>query len=429
MFFLTTVAGLEPAAAGTVSAVGAVWNALCNPIAGYISDRVRTRFGRRRPMMVLFSIPMGISMLLLFTAVDFPEPLRPVYYGTMLVLFWTCFTGFFIPYSALGVQYTSDYEERTVLRFFASFFNMIGVMIAMVMPTAFVSMLREAGLTIQEAWSATGGTLGVIAMVTIIITAAVSAKQDPPCALSREERKASHKERFSIAAIFKEYISIARMKPVKYLVAASMSSLICYTMIMSDMIYYLTYNQGLTSSEASVCLVVRAAMAIGFIPIVGKAVSATDKRETLIGAYAVGIAGMAALKAAGAEGVVVVVIYMILTVICCNIYWQIVPSIFYDICEYDKAENGRDRQGAILSFQGLVEAAAAGGGSWLLGVILQIGGFDGEAEIQSAEALGWIENATTWVPVIFLVLAAFAFYRYPITRKNYEELRERNDRS
>ena len=47
------------------------------------------------------------------------------------------------------------------------------------------------------------------------------------------------------------------MKPVKYLVAASMSSLICYTMIMSDMIYYLTYNQGLTSSEASVCLVVR----------------------------------------------------------------------------------------------------------------------------------------------------------------------------
>ena len=92
MFFLTTVAGLEPAAAGTVSAVGAVWNALCNPIAGYISDRVRTRFGRRRPMMVLFSIPMGISMLLLFTAVDFPEPLRPVYYGTMLVLFWTCFT-------------------------------------------------------------------------------------------------------------------------------------------------------------------------------------------------------------------------------------------------------------------------------------------------------------------------------------------------
>ena len=160
MFFLTTVAGLEPAAAGTVSAVGAVWNALCNPIAGYISDRVRTRFGRRRPMMVLFSIPMGISMLLLFTAVDFPEPLRPVYYGTMLVLFWTCFTGFFIPYSALGVQYTSDYEERTVLRFFASFFNMIGVMIAMVMPTAFVSMLREAGLTLQEAWSATGGRSG-----------------------------------------------------------------------------------------------------------------------------------------------------------------------------------------------------------------------------------------------------------------------------
>ena len=96
-------------------------------------------------------------------------------------------------------------------------------------------------------------------------------------------------------------------------------------------------------------------MAIGFIPIVGKAVSVTDKRETLIGAYAVGIAGMAALKAAGAEGVVVVVIYMILTVICCNIYWQIVPSIFMIYVNTTKPKTAETVREPYFRFRALLK--------------------------------------------------------------------------
>ena len=88
-------------------------------------------------------------MLLLFTAVEIPYGLRPVYYGGMLMIFWTCYTGFFVPYSALGVEYTSDYNERTVLRSFASFFNMIGSMITMAVPTAFVELLTGRGMSVE----------------------------------------------------------------------------------------------------------------------------------------------------------------------------------------------------------------------------------------------------------------------------------------
>ena len=71
------------------------------------------------------------------------------------------------------------------------------------------------------------------------------------------------------------------------------------------------------------------------------------------------------------------------------------PSIYYDICDYDRLETGNNRQGTIVSFQGLVESIALGLGGLILGVVLQIAGFDGTAAVQTANALVWIENSTT----------------------------------
>jgi GPH family glycoside/pentoside/hexuronide:cation symporter len=57
-----------------------------------------------------------------------------------------------------------------------------------------------------------------------------------------------------------------------------------------------------------------------------------------------------------------------------------------------------------------------------LGVILEHAGFDGTVAVQSQFALVWIENAATLIPVIFIVIACVALYKYPITKKYYEEM-------
>ena len=124
LFFLTTVAGIEPAAAGTITIVGAVWNTLINPIIGYLSDNSATKWGRRRPFMLLMSLPLAASAYLLFTAVDLLPQVKAFYYGAVLIIFWSAYTGFFVPYLALGAEYTQDYDERTELRSYASLFNM-----------------------------------------------------------------------------------------------------------------------------------------------------------------------------------------------------------------------------------------------------------------------------------------------------------------
>lgn len=418
MFFLTTVAGIEPATAGILTAVGAVWNALINPVIGYCADKVNTRFGRRRPVILAFSIPLGITMFLLFTKIDLPDMVRPVYYGIMLMLFWTSYTGYFVPYLALGVEYTSDYDDRTILRLYASLFNMIGSIFAMVLPTMVVKLLMSRGLTLAEAWSATGAFVGSVTFLSILITVLVSGNKDRPADVPDKKKT----EGFSLPAIFREYISVARLKPMKYLVIASIASLVCYQIIMSDLVYFLTYNLRFGATHISLFLLVRSLAGMVLIPVVGKIALAIDKRNTMIIFFLLGIGGMFFVRFVSLPEVPMLIAYVIFTCFCTCVYWDLMPSIYYDICEYDQLVNGRNRQATIVSFQGLVEAVALGIGSLILGVILQLGGFDGSAATQTIGAMKWIFNCTTAIPVLFLIIAALAIHKYPITKSVHEDI-------
>ena len=419
LFFLTTIAGISPATAGTIAAVGSIWNAIVNPVMGYIADKVQTRFGRRRPMMLVFSLPLAIGMFLVFTNVDLPENIKPIYYGFLVMLYWTGYTGFFVPYLALGADYTTDYDDRTVLRLFGSFFNMLGATLSMVMPTMIVEFLEGLGMTSESAWSKTALLLGVIAAVTIVITVVASKNKDLPC--EKHEKQEIHITK-EILNIFKEYGEVALLKPMKYLIVASLCSLVTYTMIMSDMVYLFTYNLGLDAGEISACLLARTILGGVLIPIVGKIVLRTDKRETLIGFYLFGMAGMIAIKVMGIAGFSGLCVYIFFATICTTVYWQIMPSVFYDMCEYDKVTTGKNRTATIVSFQGLVEALAVGIGGQVLGWILEWAGFSGEAQMQSELAMTWIENSGTIIPIIFLAVDAVALYKYPINKKVYNQL-------
>ncbi len=422
MFFLTTIAGISPAIAGTIAAVGAVWNAVVNPIMGYFADKVHTKMGKRRPIMLAFCLPIALTMFLLFTNIDMPMSIKPVYYGLLVMLYWTSYTGFFVPYLALGADYTSDYDDRTVLRLFGSFFNMVGVMLSMVMPTMIVDLFGKLGMSASTAWSLTGLLLGVVSALTVLITVIASKRKDPPCQLPREHKKEHESIKNVIVNLFKEYISVAKLKPMKYLIAASLFSLVGYTMIMSDLVYLFTYNKGFSSGEISGLMFLRAVLGTLFIPITGKVILLIDKRETLIGAYILGAVGMCMIKFDLIPAAVETFMYVFFATICTAIYWQIMPGMFYDISEYDKITTGHSRTATIVSFQGLVEALAVGAGGQLLGLILENTGFDGQAQIQSETAMIWIENSGTVIPQIFLLVAGVALYKYPINKKMYNEL-------
>ena len=108
--------GMNPALVGTLQAIPRLTDAITDPVMGYISDKTRSRFGRRRPYIFIGAILVGLIFALMWQLQ--PGRSEMFYFRFFLVLsiiFYLAYTMFATPWVALGYELTSDYHERTRL--------------------------------------------------------------------------------------------------------------------------------------------------------------------------------------------------------------------------------------------------------------------------------------------------------------------------
>ena len=116
MKFSTDVLLIAPAAMGMLFMLGRVWDAISDPLMGYLSDRSSPRRGRRRTFMFAGAIPMWLTLVMLWSPPRAFDGFELVLWmGFALVVYETASTVFFVPYGALGMELTRKYHERTRL--------------------------------------------------------------------------------------------------------------------------------------------------------------------------------------------------------------------------------------------------------------------------------------------------------------------------
>ena len=98
LVFLTDVAKINPALAGTIILVGKIWDAITDPSMGYISDNTRSKFGRRRIYFLLGIVPIFLSWVLLWSSFGLQSDVgKFIYYLLVYLLFNTVFTMVMVP--------------------------------------------------------------------------------------------------------------------------------------------------------------------------------------------------------------------------------------------------------------------------------------------------------------------------------------------
>ncbi len=113
MYFLTQVVGLDAKLAGTVILLGRLWDAVTDPVMGFLSDRTHTRFGRRRIYFISGLLPIFLFFSMLWFPVDLTgQGALFAYYTIAYLLFGTVFTMVQVPYTALLPDLTPSYKER-----------------------------------------------------------------------------------------------------------------------------------------------------------------------------------------------------------------------------------------------------------------------------------------------------------------------------
>ena len=422
LLFLTTVAGVNPAVAGTISAAGSIWEAMCAPVVGFKSDNAVTRFGKRKPFLMAAAFPAAIVTSLLFTAVDASQPVKIFYYMIMVILYWTSFSTFFVPYLAWGSDLTDDYNERTVLRSYSYFFNQVGMCIGMVLPTIVVDYCMNMGKTVRQSWQMVGIMVGICGAAALLICSLTIRKDDV-----KDFKKPKRKKQAVIKvlpSILKGYWSILKLKPVRLIIGASLAYLIANITFSSDRVFFMTFNMGMNEKAISATLLMITIAGVATVPFVSKLGTRFNKKDLFKNVMAVcGVLLMAA-KFAGVENYPVMIASCLLYAVANAFYWQLMPSMIYDVCEVDELMSGEKRSGTVISLQALSESVSIAVGLQMLGVILEMAGFDSEAAVQQDTALEWVENAFVLIPGAAMMAVALIMRKFPMTKEVFERVKD-----
>jgi len=416
LYFLTDVARLRPDYAGWAVGAGRIWDAINDPLFGLLSDRIRTRWGRRRVLLLFGAVPLGLSFMLMWIVPGLGQLGLAIYYALVFILFDTAFTLVHVGYNSLTPEMTSDYDERSSLNGYRMVFSISGTLGAIILATVLGWSIKDQRLL----YGLIGFILGLVAMIPPLVVFSITRERPA------EELPEPLPMRQAIQSTLSNY-------PFRLVMGLYLLSWTTASILAAVLIYFATYYLRVPE-QANYFVLLAQGMAILFIPVVVWLSRRLDKRRAFILGAATWIAvflGIFSLRAdqvtlgyvlAALSGLGIATAYVI--------PWAMVP----DIIEYDQLRTGQRREGSYYSFASFFQKLATGLAIWGIGQALAWANYItpglGEAPpIQPPQAIQVIRIFAGPVPAILLILAIICAWYYPISRESHkatlEQLAER----
>lgn len=403
--YLTDTVGISAGLAGTIVLIGKLWDAVSDPLVGYMSDKTKSRWGRRRPYILFGSIPLFLSMVFIFTNPRLTDQTHLFIWGvTAFCLLCTAYTVVNIPYNSLTPELTQDFHERTSLNGYRFSFAVIGTLLGAGAALPLINSFSNKSI----GYSVTGSIFGLIMMITAATT----------FFLVREPQTKQHK---IPAGFFKTYLKVFRNKPFVLILITYTLHLSALTIASGIAIYYFKYIHH-NESATTLAMLALLVTAMLFIPVSVKLSKKIGKKLV----YALGMMifsiGLLILSFLGHKfGVNFSLLMMVITGIGMGFIYALPWAIVPDSLEYDYLLTGERTEGAfygIWSFGTKIGQAAALG---IMGGILSLTGYIPDVAQTDLAALG-IRILLGPIPTLIFILAIIILYYYPINEKRYLEI-------
>ena len=401
ILFFTTVVGLSPEVAGTISSITILADGIIGVIIGYISDNLHSKYGRRRPFLLAAAPLLVIGLMLLFTPVPFDGMLRTVFYIIVGLMFWSGFSMYYTPYTALGAELTDDYNERSVLRTIARLFGIAGNFMGMVLPLAIVGVLTEKGILESTAWFAVAALIAIVSGASILVTWK-STK-------GKELQVEQGQNKLEIGKLLVEYLQIIKLKPFKHMIIVVALFIIANTFYNSSMVFFTRYSLGLEDDVTSTVFLISIIANLVYTPIMGVCAVKFSKKNTLATSMLLSGIAAAVFYFVGVNSYLLLVIYVIIYSVSYTCFWQLINAIMYDISEVGEYHFGKRLEGSIASVYGFVLTIFTSVASQIVGWLLK---FD------------FINETFILLPGICLIGSAIVQYIYPINEKSFNMVKE-----
>lgn len=416
--YLTDVALISPATVASIFLIMRFIDAFTDLLIGAAVDRTKTRWGKFRPYILVFSVPLAIVAVLVFSM---PRSL----YGTSGAVVWASVTYFLlasvfftlvnVPYGSLAAAMTQDNDERAKLATFRS----VGAAIMQVITALAISPAIRANQgdpeALQRSLTITVTLLAVIAVALHVFLYLTTFEQ---------VERPNSKVRFADAVR-----TLAGNRALLHLCLAAALFLTALFTQIGLIAYYVRDVYG-DIGYTPVALTLIYGMVILLGPFVPKLIGTFGKRSVFVVSTLSGAVGGVVLYFAASGATVVVTFGFFLLGICsgvCNLLMWNLEADTIDYGEWKRHERTEGTTYAVFSFTRKMGQSIGGAvGLWIIGMFGYVGGISE----QSPEAIEGIRIATGLVPAALFVVTAIVMTRYPLTEKVLksvvEELKERH---
>ncbi len=427
--YLTDVVGLEPRLASFGALVGIVWDAVNDPIIGILSDRLHTRWGRRRPFLLWFSIPFGLSFVVLWSAPNWDNQIALMIYVTLaFMLADTLQTLVSVPFLSLTPELTPDYDERTTLTSFRSFFQLVGALSVVIAAPAIVDMVLSSGGTQQQGFMLVGaifGSIGVIPLLLLgIFVRETSTPEQQESMPFRETLREAWKNvpfRFAVGIHMLNWSAVD-------MVAVTFPYFLLYWVARGDLLakinilgFNLAYQSAFFGILMSVCIL--------FIPFWLWMAKRYDKRT----AYRIGMtiwvfaALMIYTIQPGQTGYLLFI--AALAGIGVSAAYTLPDSIFADVIEWDELRTRRRQEGIFYGMRTLIRKLT---GALVIFMTLQLLGWSGYVSppegairfMQSDSALQMIRLLVSPFGATIVSGTILFAWLFPLSREQYTKIQK-----
>jgi GPH family glycoside/pentoside/hexuronide:cation symporter len=427
--FLTDVVRLRPELAGIGLLLGTAWDAINDPLVGMLNDRVRTRWGRRRPFLFIFALPFMIGFLILWWSPPWDSQILKMLYVTLAFMIGdTLHTLLNVPYLALIPDISRDYDERTALSGYRVFFNLLASLVTAVAAPIIVDDMVLAGRTAQQGYLVVAALFGGIAAIPFLIMPLVlrerSADLEAPQPMSLKEM----------------WQVLWRNVPFRYAAGIYMLTWIAFDLVTRMIPYFLVYWVGggdqLISQSVfgmdfpleSLVLGVLLIMAVVSIPLWTWLSKRLSKKMAYIIGMAFWVVVLAAMIVIQPGQINLMLVMAALAGLSVSTASVLPEALLPDVIDYDEYGHGVRNEGlyyGAISFFRKFSGALAG---FLALQALGIFGYQAPPEgaltfAQSASALWAIRFMTGPFGAVMVALSILVAIFYPLSRERYAEIR------
>lgn len=401
--FYTDVVGLAPLWASAGLGLAVVWNAVADLVMGRISDRARTRLGRRRPFVLAGALPVGIAFAaLLHPPAALHGAALGLYFTCALLALFTAKTLVQVPALSLLPELASSERERTALAAAREQLGNVGDLVGLLLPVALL-VARHADRAGAPASLARGAfadaslAIGAVATLALLVTFAGT----------RERAGAAPAGALSL----REALAVVRAnRPFRAVLGAAACGALALSLVQALIVYVLTWVMRETDPVVHLAaFVVNVVGALASYPFWTRLAAAKGAPTAFRAGLALSSLVFVSVFVVGPGDRLALALVMAFAGAANVGFWTLLHALNAECAELDARRTGDRREGLFMGFSALVKKLAIGGAGSLVGVGLATIGYH-EGAVPSAVVVGRLELLFA-VPTTALVLVALWLFR------------------